>query len=555
MKRIWISLACALFLLTIASCHSALQPNLIATGSSDTIAHWSFDGNTRDVSGNGHDGVLTGTTNYIVDRFGHAGKAIELISISGGMHVPSILDFDSNDSYTISAWANVSARGGWGIASGIYGFGGDTSGFQADLMGCGIVRSGRTISADAWRMFTLVVVAHTSATLYRDSLLVATKTYGDFAGSPGLTQLDIRTGTWREYTNDSSRLDDIIILHRAMSAAEVSSRYHEGGWYARQVDSSPSTPTSRWTQGGTLPAGGIQDICWIDTGRVGIACGLHGAIWRSADSGRTWQQIQQNATQKDLYAVCFESNGNGEVDARGIVVGDDGAGAGILYTTDYGLTWMPATLPSGIATLRGAIISLLNRSAVGSDVAGNGVILFSSDPLGGKLWKLERHTPKPLYGVVASGVDIMPGYPLIAVGDGGQIFVADSLAINGDSSRWKDRSTGTGNWRRVSISSTSFPYEAIAISDQGAILRSAQSLKGYIGEVWTPGGGVNAPGSIYDVGSNKAWVAGERLLFTMDGGMTWNDQSPTSGTWLCISHGDGPLAILNQSGQLYFLKK
>src|ERR1035437_6845506 len=218
MKKSWISFVCAFSLLAIASCRQTpVSPPNPPSASSDTIAYWTFDGNTRDVTGNGHDGTLSGTTDYAVtDRFGRFGKAIELISTRGAMHVPSIPGFDSNDSYTISAWANVSGRGEWGIASGVYGFGGDTTGFQADLMGCGIVRDGNHIDADAWRMFTLVVVAHSSATLFLDSLKVATKAYGDSSGSTQNESLDL--ATWKAYSNDSSRLDDIIILHHAMSA-------------------------------------------------------------------------------------------------------------------------------------------------------------------------------------------------------------------------------------------------------------------------------------------------------------------------------------------------
>ncbi len=80
------------------------------------VAHWSFNGNADDVTGNGHDGAVVGAL-LTTDRFGNANSAY---SFDGNdyIFVDDSADFTlGNSPFTISVWSRISA---YSIDNGYY---------------------------------------------------------------------------------------------------------------------------------------------------------------------------------------------------------------------------------------------------------------------------------------------------------------------------------------------------------------------------------------------------------------------------------------------------
>ena len=99
MKRILYLIAVLIFLGGASISHAALVDGL--------IAHWDFNGNANDVTGNGHDGTVHGAL-LTTDRFGNTNGAY---SFDGNDYI-SIADSGDfnlgNDPFTISAWSKIS---------------------------------------------------------------------------------------------------------------------------------------------------------------------------------------------------------------------------------------------------------------------------------------------------------------------------------------------------------------------------------------------------------------------------------------------------------------
>lgn len=73
---------------------------------SSLIAYYPLDGNAKDTSGHGHDGVLMGTTAFEVDRFGNSNACLALPGTPGtgsGIFIPSLSDMPYRP-VTYSAW-------------------------------------------------------------------------------------------------------------------------------------------------------------------------------------------------------------------------------------------------------------------------------------------------------------------------------------------------------------------------------------------------------------------------------------------------------------------
>ncbi|MDP4198472.1 MAG: LamG-like jellyroll fold domain-containing protein [Bacteroidota bacterium] len=251
-------------------------------------------------------------------------------------------------------------------------------------------------------------------------------------------------------------------------------------------------------------------------GADGYACGLYGILFATTDSGATWQQLQQGLTVNDLFAVAFQNK------QLGVAVGycttcPIAPRAVIIQTTDQGAHWIRATIPASIATLRDVIALPAPHSfiAVGSDSSGNGVILSSADF--GRTWQIAMTTPKPLYSI-AFVVDLSFGSPIIAVGDGGQIFVSQDAGAT-----WGDRSTGSSNLRRISMASNTAmlngTFEALVTTDNNSTLLSTDA-----GKAWTESPGLGDPNLVYAAGGLEAWASSDRLHRTLDGGKTWRDE-------------------------------
>jgi len=75
------------------------------------VGHWTFEDNAVDASDYGHDGIISGSPEFVT---GKIGKALKFDSNQEFVTIPSSSDF-SNTSFTISAWVKIpnSITSGW----------------------------------------------------------------------------------------------------------------------------------------------------------------------------------------------------------------------------------------------------------------------------------------------------------------------------------------------------------------------------------------------------------------------------------------------------------
>jgi len=71
----------------------------------DLVAHYPFNGNANDESGNGNDGFLNGAS-ATYDRFGNSDSAFEFDNVDDFIGLPYNSFIDIGDEITISAWVN-----------------------------------------------------------------------------------------------------------------------------------------------------------------------------------------------------------------------------------------------------------------------------------------------------------------------------------------------------------------------------------------------------------------------------------------------------------------
>jgi fibronectin-binding autotransporter adhesin len=209
-----------------------------AAPTAGVVAHYTFDGNTDDTTGN-HNGTLVGTgASYTTGR---AGDALNFTG-SQQVTVPYAADLGMS-SYTVSAWVNLTVDSG---NLGIVGtrFGGDaTFDYKAragDIHGdigdgTGWINTGVDIAAGntgtdgqggdlplgQWYLVTYVVDdAAKQFRLYIDGDLKNTIGYGGTAlfMKAGQT-MGIGNCSGAEYMN--GRIDDVYLYNRALSQAEV----------------------------------------------------------------------------------------------------------------------------------------------------------------------------------------------------------------------------------------------------------------------------------------------------------------------------------------------
>ncbi len=215
------------------------------------VAHYPFNGNANDESGNGNDGTVNGAT-LAVDRFGTANSAY---SFDGDGYIrKSDLSLALED-FTISLWLNATDIPSWyRQAFSIHsGGGGGNAGdrnisvqfdSEEDLQitlstsdgGRGVSVAGRVIVPQEWYH---VAFERDSDRLkfFMDGQLIAgsSDTQPTFEITNGYLEIgapNYWNGGWTQNGRDQAKwkglLDDIRIYNRALSEAEIQALYHEG---------------------------------------------------------------------------------------------------------------------------------------------------------------------------------------------------------------------------------------------------------------------------------------------------------------------------------------
>ena len=197
------------------------------------VAHYPFNGNANDESGNGNDGTVYGAT-PAVDRFGNAGSAYSFDGIDDNINLGSGINL-ADSSFTFSFWDKEDLLEGIVFSQGyvsnnkrlIIGYYSDykfgISFYYNDLS---------TIQAYSdtvnWQHWVCTFNALTKERrIYLNGQLIAE----DIASANYSGTGDLYLGSVFNSTGFySGKIDDIRIYNRALSAAEIQALYQESGW-------------------------------------------------------------------------------------------------------------------------------------------------------------------------------------------------------------------------------------------------------------------------------------------------------------------------------------
>jgi hypothetical protein len=221
------------FLFLIISFSTTAQSSL----DSGLVAYFPFNGNTIDVSGNGHDGTINGNAALVPDRFNTSDRAFTFPDQSSSISLANSVNMNLETGFTINAWIKYKSGGTkiivckhvCGFVNGFL-FGIDTDG-QIQLWlgqsGWSTVRTNQIFVEDQWYMVTATYDA-TSNTgkVYVDGDLGGSGSvaYNNFSSNP------ISIG--ESYQNNcvagnmDGAVDEAKIYSRPLSDEEILSEYN-----------------------------------------------------------------------------------------------------------------------------------------------------------------------------------------------------------------------------------------------------------------------------------------------------------------------------------------
>ncbi|MFZ4398529.1 MAG: LamG-like jellyroll fold domain-containing protein [Bacteroidales bacterium] len=219
------------------------------------VAHYPFNGNAHDESGNGNNGLVAGATTTF-DRFGNANSAYSFDGSSNKITIPhkSILNAFP---LTLNSWIKTSST--WGAIITKY-TGGSYNGWSlhvnwarlssyyysnngANIWGDGWTNQGGAnisnggwtnsilINDDKWHMVT-AVYDYSGVKLFCDNQLILETSFTNGIPNSCTTNQDVYFGNNMDnyYPFYSGKIDDTRIYNRALNTLEIDSLYHIGGW-------------------------------------------------------------------------------------------------------------------------------------------------------------------------------------------------------------------------------------------------------------------------------------------------------------------------------------
>lgn len=277
------------------------------------IAHYPFEGNASDVSGNGNNGSPNGTMALATDRFGHAGGAYEFNGTNSYITVPNSASLSSpttaltqaawfmlyGDSHVGSGFCPVTMKSATSENAFMYRFWVRNNSFGTAFNDWGTDRwTPRTFPLNEWH-FAATVFDGASLKFYVDGVkvdsvgFVATMTADTRplvigADTPGI--LEVLNG----------RLDELWLYARALSAAEIAELYQaslagvgDDGMLRSGLilESRPNPASGSATIDYVTSVPGNVDLGVFDlTGRCvrslergTLAAGRHATVWNGRD--------------------------------------------------------------------------------------------------------------------------------------------------------------------------------------------------------------------------------------------------------------------------------
>ncbi len=218
-------------------------------------AHWPFNGNANDESGNNNNGSVTSSI-LTSDRFGNPDKAYSFDGNGDYILVPDndILSLVSHN-FSFSFWVYINPGPGtdvnmgfiskrrfdsmdaanWEYNHGYDGATGNTIRFWFSALNgrCATYSGTDAYASEKGQWIHCVATSdNVSLKIYKDGILMAEapRSYICSQGNGTGPLVFGRGGGWNQIYYLNGMLDDIRIYNRALSISEIEALYHEGGW-------------------------------------------------------------------------------------------------------------------------------------------------------------------------------------------------------------------------------------------------------------------------------------------------------------------------------------
>jgi hypothetical protein len=205
------------------------------------VARYDFNGNAQDLSGNGLNGTVVGTTD-VADRFGKPNSAFNFNGSTDYIDLGNRPEFNFTRNFTLTAWAKLNgsqfakyilakyADFGGGVRSPrSYGLGTEdfTSrayGFvSSDGPGFAPIAGGNPMNDDNWHAVAFSYDADSGLKLYQDGVLVASQSAPGFPAFTNSVPLMIGRAASGQFFG--GLIDDVRIYSRSLSASELDTLY------------------------------------------------------------------------------------------------------------------------------------------------------------------------------------------------------------------------------------------------------------------------------------------------------------------------------------------
>jgi len=217
----------------------------ISQSTGQLVAYYPFNGNANDESGNGYNGTEYGNPTLTADRFGSGSRAFDFDGVNDYVDLGQNAIFDNPSEISISVWIWPNNNEHGKIVTKGSDVGNDRSRFTWEIAYMpGTIRFGvsdgtnytevlSTNSANIGSWHHIVATYNGSITrIYLDGLLENSSTTisGNLNSETGPLQIGRENNGGAGNAEFNGKIDDIRIYNYALSDAEISNLYHEGGW-------------------------------------------------------------------------------------------------------------------------------------------------------------------------------------------------------------------------------------------------------------------------------------------------------------------------------------
>lgn len=266
------------------------------------------------------------------------------------------------------------------------------------------------------------------------------------------------------------------------------------------------TVQAEWVKQNTKTFSWFRDVFFVNekTGWIG---GADGALLKTTDGGRSWQQIRKFTADTIVQVIFSDENVGILLLERSMYSRGQTASSYLLKTLDGGENWQRLEFPEGN---RQKVTKLLfNEKGAGMAFGESG--LFYRLREDGREWV---KIPAAIHYLMLDGVFTGPSGGTI-VGGGGTILFTEDGGFTWNKASVFGEATGR-------LNSVFYVDEKVGwtVGNNGKIFRTAGG-----GKLWRPqvSGTLNNLNDVYFTDANNGWIVGDKgtVMRTRDGGNNW----------------------------------